>query len=119
MSTLSIYNSLAQKKEPFQPLIPGQVSLYVCGNTVYDDCHIGHARVFVVFDMVVRYLRSTGWKVKYVRNVTDIDDKIIQRANQNNETIQSLTARYISRMQEDTSALSVLPPDEEPRASRY
>lgn len=116
---LQIYNSLTQKKEPFKPLIPGKVSLYVCGNTVYDDCHIGHARVFVAFDVVVRFLRATGWDVKYVRNITDIDDKIIARANQNNESISDLTARFIKRMAEDTKALNVMPPDEEPRATEY
>lgn len=116
---LQIYNTLTQKKEPFQPLVPGHISLYVCGNTVYDDCHIGHARVFVVFDVVVRFLRATGWKVKYVRNITDIDDKIIQRAHQNNESIQALTDRFIQRMREDTEALHVQPPDEEPRATAF
>lgn len=116
---LQIYNTLTQKKEPFQPLVPGHISLYVCGNTVYDDCHIGHARVFVVFDMVVRFLRATGWKVKYVRNITDIDDKIIQRAQQNNEPIQALTDRFIQRMREDTKALHVESPDEEPRATEF
>lgn len=116
---LQIYNTLTQKKEPFQPLVPGHISLYVCGNTVYDDCHIGHARVFVVFDVVVRFLRATGWKVKYVRNITDIDDKIIQRAHQNNESIQTLTDRFIQRMREDIQALHVQSPDEEPRATEF
>lgn len=116
---LQIYNSLTQQKEPFKPLVPGHISLYVCGNTVYDHCHIGHARVFVAFDLIVRFLRGTGWKVKYVRNITDIDDKIIQRANENGEPIHSLTARFIQCMEEDTRALNVLPPDEEPRATEY
>lgn len=116
---LQIYNSLTQKKEEFKPLVPNQVSLYVCGNTVYDHCHIGHARVFVAFDVIVRFLRGTGWKVKYVRNITDIDDKIINRANENKESIKDLTSRFIQCMDEDTKALNVLSPDEEPRATEY
>lgn len=116
---LQIYNSLTQKKEAFQPIVPGEISLYVCGNTVYDDCHIGHGRVFVVFDAIVRFLRATGWKVKYVRNITDIDDKIIQRAQQNQESIADLTSRYIVRMQEDTKRLGVYSPDQEPRATEH
>lgn len=116
---LEIYNTFTHKKEPFQPLVPKEISLYVCGITVYDYCHLGHARVFVAFDVIVRFLRATGWKVKYVRNITDIDDKIISRAHQNNETIEQLTGRFIEAMNEDAKALNVLSPDEEPRATHH
>jgi cysteinyl-tRNA synthetase len=116
---LDIYNSLTRKKEPFTPIEPGKVRLYVCGMTVYDYCHLGHARVLVVFDMVVRYLRARGLAVTYIRNVTDIDDKIIRRANENNETLDALTGRFIQAMHEDADALGVLRPDQEPRATRY
>ncbi len=114
---LSIYNSLTRKKEPFTPIVPGKVRMYVCGMTVYDYCHVGHARVMVVFDVVVRYLRVRGFDVTYVRNVTDIDDKIINRANENREGVDTLTARFIDAMHEDERALGVLPPDAEPRAT--
>ncbi|MFQ5487371.1 MAG: cysteine--tRNA ligase [Gammaproteobacteria bacterium] len=114
---LEIYNSLSRTKEVFRPIDPARVRMYVCGMTVYDYCHIGHARVLVVFDMVVRYLRTLGYQVTYVRNITDIDDKIIARARENGETIQSLTARFIDAMHEDAAALGVLLPDEEPRAT--
>jgi len=116
---LSIYNSLTRKKEPFTPLEPGEVRMYVCGMTVYDYCHIGHARVMVVFDTVVRWLRARGYRVNYIRNITDIDDKIIKRANENNETIEALTGRFIQAMHEDLAALGVLPPDAEPRATLH
>ena len=116
---LQIHNSLTKKKETFTPIEPGKVRLYVCGMTVYDYCHIGHARVLVVFDMVVRYLRARGFDVTYVRNVTDIDDKIIKRANENGETIDALTERFIVAMHEDADQLGVLRPDQEPRATRY
>jgi len=116
---LQIYNTFTQKKEPFTPLVPGQVSLYVCGITVYDYCHLGHARTFVAFDVIVRYLRASGYKVKYVRNITDIDDKIIKRALENNEPIEALTERFIVAMNEDAKALNILAPDEEPRATQY
>ncbi len=116
---LQIYNSLTRKKEPFQPIVPGEVRMYVCGMTVYDYCHLGHGRVLVVFDMIVRYLRSRGYRVNYVRNITDIDDKIIRRANDNGETIGSLTERFTVAMHEDASALSVDAPDAEPRATVY
>jgi cysteinyl-tRNA synthetase len=116
---LTIYNSLTKQKQPFIPLQPGKIGLYVCGMTVYDYCHIGHARVMVVFDTVVRYLRSLGYQVTYVRNITDIDDKIIQRAAENGERIENLTNRFIQAMHEDTAALGVLPPDEEPRATQF
>lgn len=114
---LQIYNSLTRQKEVFTPIEPGKVRMYVCGMTVYDLCHLGHARVLVVFDTVVRYLRARGLEVNYVRNITDIDDKIIQRANENGEHIDALTARFIAAMHEDAAALNVLPPDEEPRAT--
>jgi cysteinyl-tRNA synthetase len=114
---LHIYNSLTRKKEVFTPIEPGRVRMYVCGMTVYDFCHLGHARVLVVFDTVVRYMRYTGLDVTYVRNITDVDDKIINRANENNEDIARLTQRYIDAMHEDTAALGVLPPSQEPRAT--
>ena len=116
---LQIHNSLTKKKETFTPIEPGKVRLYVCGMTVYDYCHLGHARVLVVFDMVVRYLRARGFDVTYVRNVTDIDDKIIKRANENGEDIDALTGRFIAAMHEDADKLGVLRPDQEPRATRY
>lgn len=115
---LQIYNSLTKRKEPFMPIEPGKVRMYVCGMTVYDYCHLGHARVWVVFDVVVRYLRASGYEVTYVRNITDIDDKIIRRAAERGETIGELTARFIQAMHEDEAALNVLPPDEEPRATQ-
>ncbi len=114
---LKIYNSYTRQKEEFKPIEPGKVRMYVCGMTVYDLCHLGHARVLVVFDMVTRYLRSQGYEVTYVRNVTDVDDKIIKRANENGESINELTERFITAMHEDAEALGVLPPDEEPRAT--
>jgi len=117
--TLQIHNSLTRRKEPFVPIEPGRVRMYVCGMTVYDYCHLGHARVMVVFDMVTRYLRALGFDVTYVRNVTDIDDKIIQRAAENGETIEALTARFVAAMHEDAAALGVLPPDQEPRATAH
>ena len=115
---LQIYNTLTRRKETFVPIEPGTARLYVCGMTVYDYCHLGHARVMVVFDVVARYLRQSGYQLTYVRNITDIDDKIIQRANENGEDIASLTARYIDAMHEDERALGVLPPDIEPRATQ-
>ncbi|MDQ1314069.1 MAG: cysteinyl-tRNA synthetase [Pseudomonadota bacterium] len=116
---LHITNSLTRTKEEFVPLTPGQVRMYVCGMTVYDLCHLGHARVFVVFDMVTRWLRASGYQVEYVRNITDIDDKIIRRAQENGETPAALTERFIAAMHEDERALGVLPPDHEPRATAY
>ncbi len=115
---LQIYNSLTRQKEPFTPIEPAKVRMYVCGMTVYDYCHLGHARVLVVFDVVVRYLRACGYQVIYVRNITDIDDKIIQRAIQNGEEFGVLTSRFIQAMHEDCAALGVLPPDKEPRATQ-
>ena len=115
---LKIYNTLTRSKQEFVPKQPGKVGMYVCGMTVYDYCHIGHARVMVVFDTVARYLRYSGYQLTYVRNVTDIDDKIIQRANENGEAFSALTERFIEAMHEDEQALSVLPPDIEPRATQ-
>ena len=116
---LKIHNTLTGRKEEFRPISPGKVRLYVCGMTVYDYCHLGHARFMVVFDMVTRFLRSRGLEVTYARNITDIDDKIIKRANENNESIEALTARFIKYMNEDTVALGILPPDLEPRATGH
>ncbi|HNO64363.1 MAG TPA: cysteine--tRNA ligase, partial [Thauera aminoaromatica] len=116
---LSIYNTLSRSKEAFTPIEPGKVRMYVCGMTVYDFCHLGHARVMVVFDMVARWLRASGLDVTYVRNITDIDDKIIRRAQENGESIRQLTDRFIAAMHEDADALGVLRPDHEPRATDY
>jgi cysteinyl-tRNA synthetase len=116
---LKIFNTLSRSKEEFLPIEPGKVRMYVCGMTVYDYCHIGHARVMVVFDMVSRWLRAKGYQVTYVRNITDIDDKIIKRAVENNESISALTQRFINAMNEDAQALGVLAPDHEPRATDY
>jgi cysteinyl-tRNA synthetase len=116
---LQIYNSLTREKDPLTPITPGQVRLYVCGMTVYDYCHLGHARVLVGFDMVVRYLRARGLAVTYIRNITDIDDKIIKRAAERGEDFHALTNRFIEAMHEDERALGVLPPDAEPRATEY
>jgi cysteinyl-tRNA synthetase len=116
---LKIYNSLSRGKEEFNPITPGKVRMYVCGMTVYDFCHLGHARVMVVFDMVARYLRVSGYDVTYIRNITDIDDKIIKRANENGEDIAELTARFITAMHEDATALGIEEPTQEPRATDY
>ncbi len=115
---LKIFNTLTRKKEAFNPIEPGKARIYVCGMTVYDYCHLGHARVMVVFDVVARYFRHLKYDLTYVRNITDVDDKIIVRANQNGETISDLTERYIDAMHEDERALNVLPPDIEPRATQ-
>jgi len=114
---LKIHNTLTRQKEEFVPIEPGKVRLYVCGMTVYDYCHLGHARVMVAFDTVTRYLRHLGYEVTYVRNITDIDDKIIKRAQENGEAMDALTGRFIDAMHEDERALNVLPPDHEPRAT--
>ena len=114
---LSLYNTLTRQKEPFAPIDPENVRMYVCGMTVYDYCHLGHARVMVVFDMIARWLRECGYPLTYVRNITDIDDKIIARAAENGETIGELTARFIQAMHEDADALGVLRPDVEPKAT--
>ena len=116
---LKIYNDLTNQKETFQPLEPGKVRMYVCGMTVYDLCHLGHARVMVVFDVVYRYLRALGYDVTYIRNITDIDDKIIARANENGESFIELTERFIRAMHEDSTALGVLPPSDEPKATSH
>ncbi|MBE7422564.1 MAG: cysteine--tRNA ligase [Zoogloeaceae bacterium] len=116
---LKIHNTLLRDKQVFAPIEPGLVRMYVCGMTVYDYCHLGHARVLVVFDMVARWLRTSGYTVLYVRNITDIDDKIIRRAQENGETIKALTDRYIAFMHEDAEALGVLQPDHEPRATDH
>ncbi len=117
--SLKIYNDLHRKKEDFHPLEPGKVRMYVCGMTVYDYCHLGHARMIVVFDVVYRYLKARGFDVTYVRNITDIDDKIIQRANENGESFLDLTHRFISAMHEDLDALGVERPSLEPRATEH
>ncbi|MEI2741624.1 MAG: cysteine--tRNA ligase [Candidatus Competibacter sp.] len=114
---LQIFNSLTRQKELFQPIEPGKARMYVCGMTVYDYCHVGHARVMVVFDVVARWLRAKGFEVTYVRNITDIDDKIIQRARENGEDFNQLTARFIQAMHEDLDALGIVPPTHEPRAT--
>ncbi|MCC6301528.1 MAG: cysteine--tRNA ligase [Gammaproteobacteria bacterium] len=114
---LQIYNSLTRRKEPFRPIEAGRARMYVCGMTVYDYCHVGHARVMVVFDVVARYLRDRGYDLTYVRNITDIDDKIIRRAAERGETIEQLTDFFIRAMHEDAAALGVRPPDHEPRAT--
>lgn len=116
---LKLFNSLTRQKEIFTPLQDGQVKLYVCGVTTYDYCHIGHARTYVAFDVVVRYLRYLGYKVTFVRNVTDLDDKIIQRAKENGENFEALTERFIGHMHDDFAALNLTPPDIEPRVTTH
>lgn len=116
---LHIYNTLTRQKELFTPLHESKVGLYVCGITVYDLSHMGHARTYLSFDLIVRYLRHRGYDVNYVRNITDIDDKIIQRANENNETTSELTERTIAMMHEDFAAINLLPPDIEPRVTTH
>jgi cysteinyl-tRNA synthetase len=116
---LKLYNTQTRQKEDFIPLQAGKVGLYVCGMTIYDYCHIGHARMLVAFDVVQRWLRTSGFDVTYVRNITDIDDKIIKRAVENNETIGQLTTRFIQYMNEDLAALGVQTPDHEPKATQY
>ncbi len=119
MSSLKIYNTLAREKQVFSPIEPGSVRMYVCGMTIYDYCHIGHARMMMAFDVVYRWLRASGYAVTYVRNITDIEDKIIRRAIENNETIGALTARFTRYMHEDIAALGMLPPTHEPRATAH
>ena len=116
---LQIYNTLSRKKETFTPINPGKVGLYVCGCTVYDLCHIGHGRTYISFDNISRYLRFSGYDVNYVRNITDVEDKIINRANENNETPQALTERTIAAMHQDFDALNMLRPDLEPRVTTH
>lgn len=114
---LQLHNTLKRQKEPFKPIVDGQVGMYVCGITVYDECHVGHGRVMIVYDLLYRHLRYLGYDVKYVRNITDVDDKIIKRAAENNETPAALSQRYIQRMRDDERALNVLPPTFEPCAT--
>ncbi len=116
---LSVYNDLSRQKEPFHSLEAGKVRMYVCGMTVYDLCHLGHARVMVVFDVVYRYLRSLGYEVTYIRNITDVDDKIIARANERGVPFLELTEQYITAMHEDADALGVLRPTAEPKATQH
>lgn len=116
---LQIYNTLTRKKEPFTPLVENKVGLYVCGITVYDLCHMGHARTYLSFDIMVRYLRHAGYDVNYVRNITDVDDKIIQRAIANNETPDQLTKRTIAMMHEDFASINLTEPDTEPRVTEH
>jgi cysteinyl-tRNA synthetase len=119
MSQLKIYNTLARDKQVFVPLQPGKINMYVCGMTVYDYCHVGHARMMMAFDVMYRWFKASGYEVKYVRNITDIDDKIIKRAVENGETMSQLTTRFIKAMDEDTAALGILPPDFAPRATDH
>jgi cysteinyl-tRNA synthetase len=119
MSQLKIYNTLARDKQVFVPIQPGKVNMYVCGITVYDYCHVGHARMMMAFDVIYRWLKASSYDVRYVRNITDIDDKIIKRAVENNETITQLTTRFIKAMDEDSDALGILPPDFAPRATEH
>ena len=119
MSALRIHNTLSRTTETFVPRVPGKVGIYVCGPTVYDYFHIGNARTFTTFDMVVRWLRASGFEVKYVRNITDIDDKIMDRARERNEPIEALTERMVEAFVEDSARLNLLRPDAEPRATRY
>jgi cysteinyl-tRNA synthetase len=116
---LKIYNTLARDKQTFTPIEANKVRMYVCGMTVYDFCHLGHARVMVVFDMISRWFRASNYQVTYVRNITDIDDKIIKRANENGEAIDVLTQRFIEAMDEDSAKLGIIRPDMEPRATQH
>lgn len=116
---LKIYNTLKREKEEFKPINPNQVGMYVCGVTVYDLCHFGHGRTFVSFDVIARYLRYSGYNLRYIRNITDVDDKIIKRALENNETCDELVERMIAEMHKDFDALNILRPDVEPRATKH
>lgn len=116
---MQLYNTLTRQKQPFEPIEPGKVGMYVCGITVYDVSHMGHARTYLSFDLMVRYLRHKGYEVNYVRNITDVDDKIIERAAENNESTSDLTERTIAMMHEDFAALGLLPPDIEPRVTTH
>jgi len=117
--SLKVYNTLSRQKEEFVPVVPGKVGMYVCGMTVYDFCHLGHARVMIAFDVIARYLRHRGYEVNYIRNITDIDDKIITRANENGEAFDALTERFITEMNKDAESLAIEPPDAEPRATSH
>jgi cysteinyl-tRNA synthetase len=119
MSQLKIYNTLAREKQVFVPMEAGKVGMYVCGMTVYDYCHVGHARMMMAFDLIYRWLMESGYEVKYVRNITDIDDKIIKRAVENGETLSSLVTRFTKYMDEDTAALGILPANFVPRATEH
>lgn len=119
MSNLKIYNTLAREKQHFVPMEAGKVRMYVCGMTIYDYCHVGHARMMMAYDVIYRWLKSSGYQVTYVCNITDIDDKIIKRAVENNETLSQLTTRFSRYMAEDTAALGILPADHAPRATEY
>ncbi|WP_085318181.1 cysteine--tRNA ligase [Derxia lacustris] len=116
---LQIFNTLSRRKEMFRPIVEGEVRMYVCGMTIYDYCHIGHARMMLAFDVIQRWLRASGYRVTYVRNITDVDDKIIRRAVENGETIGSLTSRFIDALHEDSAALGIQQPDVEPRATDH
>ena len=116
---ITLFNTLTRKKESFEPIQPGHVGMYVCGVTTYDYCHIGHARTYVAFDIVVRYLRKLGYNVSYVRNITDLDDKILKRAAENGEDFHALTSRFIDAMHEDFDALNLLRPDIEPKVTEH
>lgn len=116
---LQIFNTLSRKKEPFTPIVPGKAGLYVCGITIYDYCHVGHARTYVAFDVINRYLRFSGYDVTYVRNITDVDDKIIKRAAENNESCDALTERFTKAMHADFAALGLMPADIEPRVTTH
>ncbi|WP_369743631.1 cysteine--tRNA ligase [Pseudidiomarina sp. PP-1MA] len=116
---LKVFNTLTRQKEEFKPITPGKVKLYVCGVTIYDYCHIGHARTYVAFDVIVRYLRARGFEVTYVRNITDVDDKIIRRAQENSEAIADVTERYTQAMHDDFDALNLLRPDIEPTVTGH
>ncbi|PHQ91166.1 MAG: cysteine--tRNA ligase [Idiomarina sp.] len=116
---LTVFNTLTRKKQLFEPIQPGHVGIYVCGVTTYDYCHIGHARTYVAFDIVVRYLRKLGYSVKYVRNITDLDDKIIKRAAENGEDFHQVTERFIREMHKDFDALNLVRPDIEPRVTSH
>src|SRR5215469_9506863 len=116
---IRIHNSLTGEKQELQPIEPGVLRMYVCGLTVYDYVHIGHARMLLVFDVVARYLRHRGYRLTFVRNITDIDDRIIQRAAENGEPIDALTKRFIEAMHEDGERLGLVHPDHEPRATQY
>ncbi len=115
---LLIHNTLSRKKDEFKPITPGKINFYVCGVTTYDYCHIGHARTYTAVDVIVRYLRWRGYDLRYVRNITDIDDKIIKRANENGEDYHELTKRFTDAMHEDFAKLGLLEPNDEPRATQ-
>ena len=116
---MKIYNTLTKQKETFVPIRENEISMYVCGMTIYDYCHLGHAKMMISFDMISRYFRFRGYKLNYVQNITDIDDKIIKRANENKEAYDALTERFIEAMREDQKALGILPSDQSPRATDY